>query len=58
MYCLHTSTEEPWSKCNATGTVMFIASNNAFTIAETTVGPPMYLPAPSDTPKIIGELAS
>ena len=37
---------------------MFIASNNAFTIAETTVGPPMYLPAPSDTPKIIGELAS
>ena len=55
---LQLSKEEPWSKCNATGTVMFIVSIKASTIADTTLTPPMYFPAPSETPKITGDFSA
>ena len=41
----------PWSRCNATGTVMLSSSIIALTIAATVLNPVMYFPAPSDTPK-------
>ena len=49
---------EPWSRWSATGTVMFNSSNIPFTIPTTVLYPVMYLPAPSDTPKITGDLHS
>ena len=49
---------EPWSKCKATGTVIFNASTIALTIAATVVYPVIYLAAPSETPKITGAFNS
>ena len=48
----------PWSRCKATGTVIPSSSIIASTIAATVLNPVMYLPAPSDTPKITGDLHS
>ena len=42
------ASNEPWSKCNATGTVIPKESTIALTIAATVLNPVMYLPAPSD----------
>ena len=49
---------EPWSKWSATGTVMFKSLSSPSTILETTLNPPIYFIAPSDTPKITAEFFS
>ena len=51
---LHVSNELPWSTWRQTSMDIFKSSIRACTILATTFHPPMYLAAPSLTPKITG----